>query len=134
MKNPTKSNIKKKAMLEALKKSLGVVTSACIEVNIDRTTHYQWLKEDDNYKKQVEDIENIAIDFVESKLFKNIKNEDVASILFFLKTKGRKRGYVEKQELDMTSNGNALSTSLQIEIIDKREQIENTDNENIQQD
>ena len=33
-------------MLEALEKTLGVVTSACKIVGIDRTTHYQWLKDD----------------------------------------------------------------------------------------
>ena len=32
----------KKAMLEALEKSLGVVTSACKNVGIGRTTHYLW--------------------------------------------------------------------------------------------
>ena len=33
----------KKAMLEALEKSLGVVTSACKSVGIGRTTHYLWM-------------------------------------------------------------------------------------------
>ena len=33
----------KKAMLEALEQSLGVVTSACKSVGIGRTTHYLWM-------------------------------------------------------------------------------------------
>ena len=53
----------KKAMLEALEKSLGVVTSACKSVGVGRTTHYMWLKEDEKYKQAVESIEDIALDF-----------------------------------------------------------------------
>ena len=34
----------KKAMLEALEKSLGVVTSACKNVGIGRTTHYSMVR------------------------------------------------------------------------------------------
>jgi hypothetical protein len=44
----------KKAMLEALEKSLGVVTTACKSVGIGRTTHYMWLDEDPEYRRDVE--------------------------------------------------------------------------------
>jgi transcriptional regulator of acetoin/glycerol metabolism len=42
----TSSDIHKKAMLDALEKTLGVVTSACKSVDIARQTHYRWLQED----------------------------------------------------------------------------------------
>jgi hypothetical protein len=102
--NATKSNSKKRAMIKALEKSLGVVTSACKDAKIDRVTHYRWLQSDEEYKRKVDDIENVAIDFAESRLFGNIKNGDVASTIFFLKTKGKQRGYTEKQEIDMNAN------------------------------
>ena len=47
----------KKAMLEALEKSLGVVTSACKSVGIGRSTHYLWLDNDPEYRRAVEDID-----------------------------------------------------------------------------
>ena len=46
----TSSDIHKKAMLEALEKSLGVVTAACKAVDIARETHYRWMGEDAEYK------------------------------------------------------------------------------------
>ena len=65
-----KNDITKKAMLEALEKSLGVVTSACKAVEISRETHYRWMREDENYKQAVDDLANVALDFAESQLHK----------------------------------------------------------------
>lgn len=88
-------------MLEALEKSLGVVTTACRMVDISRKTHYEWCRIDDVYKEAVDDIADIALDFAESQLHKQIKDGEVSSTIFYLKTKGKKRGYIEKQEIDL---------------------------------
>jgi hypothetical protein len=93
----------KKAMLDALEKSLGVVTSACKTVGIGRTTHYLWLQEDKEYKAAVDELSDVAIDFAESQLHKQIKEGNSTATIFFLKTKGKKRGYVERQEVDVSS-------------------------------
>jgi hypothetical protein len=93
----------KKAMLDALEKSLGVVTSACKTVGVGRTTHYLWLQEDKEYKAAVEELSDVAIDFAESQLHKQIKEGNSTATIFFLKTKGKKRGYIERQELDVSS-------------------------------
>src|SRR5688572_26587899 len=108
----TNSDINKKKMIAALEKSLGVVKTACGEVGISRQTHYRWLDEDPEYKAEVDDIGEGAIDFVESKLFEKISGvavkkgvddlgQDIVydvppsdtAIIFYLKTKGKKRGY-----------------------------------------
>ena len=81
----------KKAMIDALVKSLGVVTTAAKIAGIDRSTHYEWLKTDDEYKTQVVSIEDIAIDFAESKLHNQIEKGDTTAIIFYLKTKGKKK-------------------------------------------
>lgn len=92
-------------MIEALEKSLGVVTTACKSVGISRQTHYEWFKEDEQYRKAVEDISDVALDFAESQLHKQIQNGEVSSTIFYLKTKGKKRGYIEKQEMDLNHSG-----------------------------
>lgn len=91
---------KKEAMVEALTKSLGVVTTACKNVGIARKTHYEWYKEDDNYRISVDDVSEVALDFAESMLHKRIQESDTTATIFFLKTKGKKRGYIEKQEVE----------------------------------
>ena len=97
----TKTDIHKKAMLDALEKSLGVVTSACKNVGIARQTHYEWMKEDADYKAAVDELSDVAIDFAESQLHKQIREGNSTATIFFLKTKGKKRGYIERQEVDI---------------------------------
>ena len=105
----TNTDTNKKAMIKALHKSLGVVSHACEAVGINRTTHYRWLEDDEEYRKEVESVQEFQLDFVESKLFENIGNNDTTATIFYLKTRGRKRGYIERQELDHTSKGESIN-------------------------
>jgi hypothetical protein len=91
--------IKKEAMIKALEKSLGVVTSACRSVGISRTTHYEWLQSDEEYSKAVQSLSDLALDFAESKLHSLIQEGDTTATIFYLKTKGKQRGYIERQEV-----------------------------------
>lgn len=98
------TQLKKVAMLKALEKSLGVITTAVNEVGIERTTHYLWLKTDKEYKRAVKEIDNAALDFAESALHQQIKKGNPLSTMFFLKCKARKRGYIEQQDIKIQGN------------------------------
>ena len=97
-----KTDTKKGLMLEALEKSLGIVSTACKMVDISRQTHYAWLKADEEYKSAVNSIQDSVLDFAESHLYKLVKEGNPAATIFFLKTKGKKRGYIERQEIEVT--------------------------------
>lgn len=86
-------------MIEAMEKSLGVVTSACKLADVGRTTFYMWYNDDPDFRKAIDDIENVALDFAESKLHSLIKDGNPTATIFFLKTKGKNRGYVERTEI-----------------------------------
>ena len=100
----TNSDIKKGAMIESLEQSLGVVTTACKVVGISRETHYRWMKEDEEYRKKVEGLIDVALDFAESQLHKQIRDGNSTATIFFLKTKGKNRGYIERQEIHNTGD------------------------------
>ena len=102
-------------MIKALEASLGVVTIACKKTDIPRSTFYKWLKEDEEFAKQVKDIENIALDFVESKLHNQIEKGNTSATIFYLKTKRKKRGYIEKSELDITSGEEPIKININID-------------------
>lgn len=99
MAKPTKSDILKKEIIKALEKSLGIVTTACKNVGIARSTFYDWYNNDLEFKIDVDEIGEVGLDFAESKLFEQIADNNSTATIFFLKTKGKKRGYVERQEV-----------------------------------
>ena len=102
----------KKPLVECLKKHLGIVTNACEEVGIARKTFYEWYREDADFRAEVDDLKEVSLDFAESKLLESIDSGSDTAIIFYLKTKGKARGYVERQEVDHTSNGSAIQISI----------------------
>lgn len=95
----------KAALLKALEQSLGNISSACKKVGVARQTFYNYYDNDEKFRQKVEEINESMLDFAETALMKNIKDGKETSLIFYLKTKGRKRGYVEKVENDVTING-----------------------------
>lgn len=126
-----KTKKQKKDILNALESSLGIVTTACKNIGISRETFYRWMREDNEFERQVKDIENISLDFAESQLLKQIKDGNVTATIFYLKTKGTKRGYIEKQDHNIH-----LKPFTHIEIeqkFDEYQEIKPEDNRDIPQ-
>mgnify|MGYP003653699984 FL=1 len=111
-----KEHIKKKMLIESLENSLGIISTACSKANISRSSFYKWYKEDEEFRKKVDEIDNVKLDFVESQLFKNIQNLKEKSIIFYLQHKGHKRGYIQKQNINLTSNEEKIN-KIEIEIV-----------------
>lgn len=107
----TKTDRHKKAMIEALERSLGIVTSACKQVGISRETHYKWYRNDKKYREKVDDLGDVTLDFAETQLHHKIKDGDITAIIFYLKTKGKRRGYVERMDV-----GNPKDEVFKVEI------------------
>ena len=111
-----KEHIKKKMLIESLENSLGIVSTACSKANISRSSFYKWYKEDEEFRNKVDEIDNVKLDFVESQLFKNIQKEKERSIIFYLQHKGHKRGYIQQQNINLTSNDEEIK-KIEIEIV-----------------
>lgn len=113
-----KINIEKKKalLLEALERSLGLVTPACREAGISRNQYYIYYNTDPVFKAAVDDINEITLDFAENQLFKKIKEGSERSILFYMKYKGRNRGYNERLEIEGTLDISGITTIKMIEI------------------
>jgi hypothetical protein len=107
----------KKLLLEALEKTLGIVTPACKDVGISRNQFYNYYNTDPDFKKAVDDIHEITLDFAENQLLKKIKEGSERSILFYMKYRGRKRGYSES--MDITSDGKSITEIKLIHIKNK---------------
>jgi len=94
----TKNN--KKKMIKELIKSYGNITTACLKTGIDRQTYYNWIEQDENFKQKTEEVPEITLDFFEEQAINLAKEMNPQIIMFYLKTKGKKRDYVERQEIE----------------------------------
>lgn len=98
----------KKRALIALSQTHGIVSQACENAKIGKSSVYRWMEADPEFKAAVEQIRDACVDHVESKLIGLIDKGDTAATIFFMKTRGRARGYQERQEFDHTSLGEKI--------------------------
>lgn len=95
--------ITEKAMIKAIEKSYGIITLIAERLKIHRSAVYNNIK-----KFQLNELIEIErerlVDFAESKLIENIRKGKETSIIFTLKTLGKKRGYIEKQEIEVQNS------------------------------
>ena len=95
---------KKKKFIEALREGRGIITYACQKIGISRKTYYDWYQNDIEFKMLADEVNDTTIDVVESKLLSAINEGNLTAIIFYLKTKGKKRGYVERTEHEVNTN------------------------------
>lgn len=97
-------NISVEKIAEIYKKKGCNITAACAALNITRQTFYSRKAKSKKLQELVDEADESLLDFAESKLVEHINDGDVTSLIFFLKTKGKKRGYVERSEHELNAN------------------------------
>jgi len=106
-----RTRIGKAAVLEALEKTMGIVTTSCKAVGISRTIFYRWKEEDEEFRRKVGEVMNLRLDFLENELLSRIQKKEPGSntlIMYELNNRGRERGYGDDRRIDITSGGNEL--------------------------
>lgn len=88
-----------KRMLDAIKKNGGAVYLAARELGCAPNTIYNRMKKSPTLKRAVEDARGEVVDYAEQKLRLAILNGEPWAIAMALKTIGKSRGYVERQEV-----------------------------------
>lgn len=96
--------VKQRRFLKHFAEGHGIISYACQASGISRRTYYNWMEKNGKFKEAVNELQEEVIDRVESKLLTKINDEDLTAIIFYLKTKGKNRGYVEMVENKVTVN------------------------------
>ena len=86
----------KEDFIDALREQCGIIGLACDAVGISRSTYYSWRRDDEKFREAADEVLESQLDFVENHLLNRIQNGDTTAMLFYLKTKGRSRGYGDK--------------------------------------
>lgn len=117
---------KKRAFLEAMKKTFGNISASCNIATITMPTYYNWRKDDEEFAKEVDstNYKESRLDFIENKLIEKINKGDTTAIIFALKTIGKERGYVEKTHTDITTNGKDVNNSVVFVLPTKKQEGE----------
>ena len=84
---------------EALRNSAGIYTMAGIQLGCCGNTVSNFIKKHPELLELIEQVTEQNLDLAEVELLKQIKEGNIAAIIFYLKTKGKHRGYVERQQV-----------------------------------
>ena len=104
-----RTKINKERLLKALESSLGVITTALKSTDLSRTNFYKWLQEDEQFAKDVQEIENIQQDFIKSKYYECVKDKVPSVVIHAAKTR---LGWNETNKVDITSGDKVINMPL----------------------
>jgi hypothetical protein len=86
-------------LIQAIHESKGLLTLAAKKAGVTYWTLWKYTKDYPTVAKAVEESKEGLLDLAEAKLYQEINNNNMTAIIFFLKTKGKSRGYIERQEV-----------------------------------
>ncbi len=95
-------------IIRALRKANGLISTAHKKTGIARNTFYRYAREYPVVQEVIDECRGDLVDRAEEQLGKQIDSGNIAAVIFTLKTIGKNRGYVERQE-HTGLNGEALN-------------------------
>ena len=90
---------------EALEQSAGIRSSAAAKLGCTLTTVSNYIERHKSLQDLEAEIVERHLDMAESKLLKAIQEGNLGAIIFYLKTKGKHRGYSERYQVEGPDGG-----------------------------
>ncbi len=105
--NPKKREATAARIIEALKECNGLLTLAARKAGVTYRTIKRYADEYPTVAEAYKESKETMLDVAEGKLYQAIGKGESWAICFYLKTQGKQRGYVERQEFT-GKDGNPL--------------------------
>lgn len=86
-------------IIEAINSANGLVVIAARKLGVRHQTICERANREPEIRAVIDENINFVLDAAESKLYQAINNGEAWAICFFLKTRGKYRGYTERQEI-----------------------------------
>ena len=83
----------------------GVVVTIARRLGVTRQTVYSYMSKWVSVQKAVDDEREAMLDMAEGALYRLVSDGNPTGIIFLLKTRGKDRGYVERQEITGKDGG-----------------------------
>jgi hypothetical protein len=104
----TREKFKASDIVAALQKSRGMVYVAARQLGCAANTIYNYAKKYPSVQAAIDEQRGIMIDIAEIALWNALQNGEAWAVSLTLKTLGKSRGYIERQELT-GADGEALA-------------------------
>lgn len=104
----------------ALQQAAGNVTYAAKSLGVTRGTLYNHIKKSATLQAVLTDTREELVDIAESALKREVLEGNITAIIFTLKTLGKSRGYVERQEVS-GPEGSAITLTWADTVMDDHE-------------
>lgn len=100
----------------------GNLTDIAAHFNVTRRTIHNWISKDPTgkIKKIVEEAREYLLDIAEKSLARKVVDGNLSATIFLLKTLGKYRGYIEKQDYEL--NGQ-ISVKIEEHTIQSKEDL-----------
>jgi hypothetical protein len=102
---PTNPGVSESQIAEALRASGGFYAAAGAMLGISGSGVGYRVRRSEHLKQVVKDTKENMLDIAESELLKKIKSGNMTALCFFLKCRGKERGYIERSEVDTRITG-----------------------------
>lgn len=97
---------------KAITASGGFITVAAKSLGVTHQAVSLYIKSHPELQELIQSIEESYLDFAEGQLITLIKEKDRAAIFFYLKCKGKERGYIERAEWELKTPGDPVKVML----------------------
>lgn len=77
----------------------GNVAAIARKLGVSRATIHKRIQESAALRSAIDDARETMVDNVESALYREVLNGNVTAMIFWLKTQGKRRGWVERTEI-----------------------------------
>jgi hypothetical protein len=91
--------MRKNDVVGAIRQYRGNISAIARAFQVSRQAIYDYISNKPDLKQLIQDEREAMIDDAESEIYKQLKKGNTAALIFFLKTQGKSRGYVERQEI-----------------------------------
>jgi hypothetical protein len=81
----------------------GNIAETCRKLKVSRSAYQLNYEKDKEFALACDTVQEELLDLVESKAMELIREKNTQMIIFYLKTKGKSRGYIERTEVDERS-------------------------------
>ena len=103
-------------VLEAVRKNKGILSLAARDLGCTRQTVHNYVRRYATLAAEVASQRDALLDMTEAKLFEQVNRGNITAIIFTLKTLGKSRGYIERQEVT-GADGGPIEVSANVESV-----------------